>query len=105
MSLNRFESALQFYIENHPEERRYWQDKVRSATAATGGHPRAAAPGLERDLQAYLQERSRHVPDLQSLAIGNASRVSLLNLAELMVRLWVPLPRPTKPREPSDRGL
>ena len=105
MSLNRCESALQSYIENHPEERRYWQDKVRSATAATGGHPRAAAPGLERELQAYLEERSRHVPDLQRLAIGNTSRVSLLNLAELMVRLWGPLPRSTKPKDAPGRGL
>ncbi len=101
MSLNRCEQALFDYWERQPDERRHWQ--ARTLEAARGpGAPAEVARLLERELQAYLTERTPHVPSLRE-ARGAGGRISLLNLAELMVRLWGPLPKP-KPPGGSRRG-
>ena len=47
------------------------------------------------------QDRSRHVPALRALGVASAAqRVSLLNLAEYIVRLWGPPPKQKKPGNP-----
>jgi hypothetical protein len=56
---------------------------------------------LERELWAYLLERSSHVSVLRELRLEGVSRVSLLNLAEHIIRLWGPPPKPRK--APSTR--
>jgi hypothetical protein len=96
MSLNRYEQALFSYWEKQPDERRHWQGKVMEVTRGLGA-PVAAARTLERELWSYLVERSPHVPALRSLGLGATERVSLLNLAEHIIRLWGPLPKP-KPK-------
>ncbi len=95
MSLNHYEQNLFSYWEGHPDERRHWQGKVMEATKL------AAAPGdvaraLERELWEHFVERSPHVPRLRALSPGGLCRVSLLNLAEYIIRLWGPPPKPRK---------
>lgn len=99
MSLNRCEQALFDYWERQPDERRHWQERLRELTRGSFS-PADTARGLERELWAHFEERNRHVPSLRAAA-GVGGRVSLLNLAELIVRLWGhrPPPRPASPPE------
>lgn len=99
MSLNRYEQTLFDYWERAPDERRHWQAKTMEA-AKTRLPAGEAARSLERELWDYLRERSGHVPVLRDLHSGGLRRVSLLNLAELMLRLWGPLPKPQRPASP-----
>ncbi len=99
MSLNRCEQALFDYWERNLDERRHWQ--ARTLEAARGpAAPADVARGLARELGAYLVERRRHVPGLREFG----GTESLLNLAELMVRLWGPLPKPKPPGGTARRG-
>jgi hypothetical protein len=99
MSLNRYEQAIFDYWDRQPDERRHWVAKVlelaRAQSAAEAARP------LERELWDYLVERREHVPQLRALGLQGLPRVSLLNLAELMLRLWGP---PPKPRPPAGSG-
>jgi hypothetical protein len=99
MSLNRYEQALFSYWEKQPDERRHWQAKVTEATRLAG-EPGAAARSLERELWDHFVERSAHVPALRDLATGGLRRVSLLNLAEHLIRLWGPPPKQKKSGNP-----
>lgn len=103
MSLNRYEQTLFDYWERHPEERRHWQGKALEA-ARTGPQPGDAARRLERELWDYFLERSGQVPALRDLNVGGVRRVSLQNLAELMLRLWGPLPKPKRPAPGAGQG-
>lgn len=98
MSLNRYEQAVFDYWDRAPDERRHWHSRVVELTRA-GANP-ALGPGLERELWAYLRERSAHVPALRDLQVDGGMRVSLLNLAEHLLRLWGPPPKPRKPGAP-----
>jgi hypothetical protein len=99
MSLNRYEQAVFDYWEQHTDERRHWQAKVTELT-------RAAVPAgelaraLERELWDYLVERSQHVPVLRDLRLEGVRRVSLLNLADHVIRLWGPPPQLRRPAAP-----
>jgi hypothetical protein len=99
MSLNRYEQTLFDYWEKHPDERRHWHAKVTEATRAAS-EPGAVARGLERELWDHFVERAPHVPALRAIGAVGLRRVSLLNLAEHIIRLWGPLPRPKKPGNP-----
>jgi hypothetical protein len=100
MSLNRYEQALFSYWEKQPDERRHWQAKV-AELSRVPGQPGEAARALERELWDHFVERSPHVPALRELGTGGLRRLSLLNLAEHLLRLWGPPPKPKKPVEPS----
>jgi len=95
MSLNRHEQAVFDYIDGHPEEKRHWRDKIVAATRGLD-EPGSVARTLERELWDYLVERSAHVASIRVLGISPAARLSLLNLAEYLLRLWGPMPRPKK---------
>lgn len=95
MSLNRYEQALFDYVERNPEESRHWRAKV--SVVPNGREPGVAARQLERELWDYFAERSSQVPALRDLQAGGVRRVSMLNLAEYMMRLWGPLPKPKRP--------
>jgi hypothetical protein len=99
MSLNRYEQAIFDYWERQPDERRHWQARLAGLTA-DGVGPGLARP-LERELWDYLLERSSHVSTLRELRVEAAQRVSLLNLAEHIIRLWGPPPKPRRPAPPS----
>ena len=101
MSLNRCEDSLHRYLETHPDELRHWKMKVLEAAR------HAAAPGenarrLERELWEYFTERCSQVPALRALQAGGPRRVSLLNLAEYLLRVWGP---PPAPKRPPARGI
>jgi hypothetical protein len=96
MSLNRYEQAVFDYWDRHIEERRHWQAKVAELTrvvAPAGEQARA----LERELWEYLVERSHQVAALRELRLEGVRRVSLLNLADHVIRLWGPPPKPRRP--------
>lgn len=95
MSLNRYEQTVFDYWERAPDERRHWQAKVVELTRS-GAAP-GLARGLERELWAYATERSAHVPALRDLRSESGPRMSFLNLAEHVIRLWGPPPKPRKP--------
>jgi hypothetical protein len=101
MSLNRNEQMFSDYVGAHPEEKRFWEEKVRVVAAGTAdGH--AAAVELERELGRYFKERSQVVPSFREAAAHQGTqRVSLRNLAELWLRLWAP-PRPKPKANPGD---
>ena len=96
MSLNRYEQTIFDYWESQPDEYRHWHDKV--AAAARGiGPPGEMARALERELWDYFVERSQHVARLRELNSDGLRRVSLLNLAEHVIRLWSPPPKQKNP--------
>jgi hypothetical protein len=101
MSLNRNEQMFSDYVGAHPEEKRFWEEKVRVVAAgAADGH--AAAVELERELWRYFEERGQVVPSFrEAVAHQGTQRVSLRNLAELWLRLWAP-PRPKPKANPGD---
>ncbi len=99
MSLNRYEQAVFDYWEKHADERRHWQAKVTELTR--GGNAWGdIARALERELWDYFLERSQQVAGLRALRADDSRRTSLLNLAEHVIRLWGPPPKPKK----SDRS-
>ena len=100
MSLNRYEQALFDYWERALDERRHWQAKVTDLTRSSARSPGELARVLERELWDHLIERTPHVPALRSLNAPGSARVSLLNLAEHLIRLWGPPPKP-KPAAPT----
>jgi cation transport regulator ChaB len=99
MSLNRYEEALFSYWEKNPDERRHWQGKVTDA-ARVATQAGETARTLERELWEHFVERGPHVPALRELGAVGLRRVSLLNLAEHIIRLWGPPPKPRKPAGP-----
>ena len=101
MSLNRYEQALFDYWERALDERRHWQAKVTDLMRNPAQSPGELARGLERELWDHLVERTPHVPALRALSMSGLTRVSLLNLAEYMIRLWGPPPKPRRPVQPS----
>ncbi len=104
VSLNRCEQMVFDYVQGHPEERHFWQDKVR-ALAAGAPDAHAAATGLEGELWSYLEERSRVAEPFRSAAARESlRRTSLRNLAEHLLRLWAP-PRPKRPRPAGTDGF
>ena len=80
------------YWQTEPDELQFWKTKV-AAAARTVAAPGEVARSLERELWDYFVERSEHVPFLRELNTGGLRRVSLLNLAEYVLRLWGPPPK------------
>ncbi len=99
MSLNRGEQQICDYVETHPEELRFWQDKVKSIAREERDRHRAAAE-LADQLSAYVAERADVVPMIADLRLGErGSAVSMRNLAEYWLRLWAPPPPKRKTTE------
>ncbi|MDD3180718.1 MAG: hypothetical protein PHQ04_10245 [Opitutaceae bacterium] len=94
MSLNRCEQMLFDYWARQPEEKRHWEAKVRDLTH--GGQDSLAVSRLiEKELWDYFKERSGQVEPFRRCASQfGLTRVSLQNLAEYLVRLWGPPPKP-----------
>jgi hypothetical protein len=96
MSLNPSEQMIFDYVQRHPEERHYWLEKVRN-TSGSAINDHAAATSLEPELWRYFQERSAVVSPFREFTQRQGNqRVSMKNLAEYLLRLWV-APRPRKP--------
>ena len=99
MSLNRGEQLISDYVEDNPEELRFWQDKVKSEAKAEPDRHRVAFE-LAEQLSAYVAERAEVVPTIRDLKSGpGLAAVSMRNLAEYWLRLWAP-PPPKKKTDP-----
>ena len=96
MSLNRSEQLLWDYVEKHPDERQFWMHKVRQVTDLCAD-PYQASQRLDAELWAYFQERATVVPALKEFARpeSGSPRVSMRNLAEYVMRLWI-APKPKR---------
>jgi len=95
MSLNRYEQRVFDYLQGHPEERHHWQEKFQRVAKAAGDE-HVAAMQLESELWRYYQERSEVVAVFKDAARHEGlARISMRNLAELLLRLWT-VPRPKK---------
>ncbi len=103
MSLNRCEQRIFDYWQSHRDERQYWQDKVRTiAKASLDDHE--AAKRLDADLWRYYQERSAVAqPFKDAVRLEGGQKMSMKNLAELILRLWTE-PRPKK-KKAEGEGL
>jgi len=90
MSLNRCEQDLLDYVQRSPDERHYWEHKVRRVLGEQpDGH--AAASTLEIELQRYLEERARVLARFREYAVEpGGRRTSLRNLADFLMRMWAP---------------
>jgi hypothetical protein len=95
MSLNRYEQAVFTYWEKQPDELRHWQARVATVSQQAIG-PGELARGLERELWEYFIERSQHVTWFRDMAAGENKRISLLNLADHVLRLWGVTTKSTK---------
>jgi len=97
VSLNRSEQMTFDYLEGHPDEGRFWKEKVQSvAKASSSDHE--AARRLEEELWAYLVERSGVVsPFREEAQREGLPRTSMRNLADYLLRLWTePRKKPKK---------
>lgn len=95
MSLNRSEQRVFDYLQGHPEERQFWIGKVQTV-CRTLSDEHAAAVRLDRDLWRYYEERSAVASPFKEAARHEGlKRMSMRNLAELLIRLWTE-PRPKK---------
>ncbi len=95
MSLNRSEQMVCDYVEENPEERRFWVDKV-TAVAAREADEHQAAATLAEELWRYFEERAGVVAAFQEAANrAGLGPTSMRNLAEYWLRVWV-APRPNK---------
>ena len=91
MSLNRAEQMVFDYVQQHLDEKRHWQDKVK-AISARAVDPHAAAMALEEELWQYYEERSAVASPFREIAQREGlRRISLRNLAEYLLRVWAPV--------------
>ncbi len=91
MSLNRAEQMVFDYVQQHPDEKRHWQDKV-STISARASDPHGAAVVLEEELWRYYEERSAVASPFREIAQREGlRRISLRNLAEYLLRVWAPV--------------
>jgi hypothetical protein len=96
VSLNRSEQQLFEYIESNREERQFWEYKVRGFNTQSAARADAARL-IEGELWRYYKERAGVVPKFKQVAEREGlHRVSMQNLAEYLLRLWVPLPAQAK---------
>lgn len=94
VSLNRSEDALFDYLRAHADEERFWRSRVVELERASRS-ANSRAMRLANELREYALERGRANPSLEE-ALG-AGRVSMINLAEYLLRVWTtPAPRPKK---------
>jgi hypothetical protein len=99
MSLNICEQRVFDYLQANRDELQFWREKVRVAAARTPDQ-HALAGRLDIELWQYYEERSAVVPRFRETA-GRESlrRMSMRNLAELLLRLWTD-PKPKKASSP-----
>lgn len=91
MSLNRAEQMVFDYLQQQPDEKRHWQEKV-STISARARDPHVAAMELDEALWRYFEERSAVASPFRETAQREGlRRISLRNLAELLFRLWAPV--------------
>jgi hypothetical protein len=104
MSLNRVEHLVYEYVMDHGEERQHWTTKVRGFVTGCQGVADATAR-LDSELWRYYLERSSVAAAFREDArTYGTKRVSMKNLAELLIRLWTE-PRPMTPAIPPQEMI
>ena len=84
------------YLENHPEEKRYWEGRVREVALRKMSRDQAARE-LDSMFWDYFEERSRYQSPFREVATHeNMQKISMLNLSEYLLRLWAPPSRAKK---------
>ena len=102
MSLNRTEQLVYDYLHAQPDERRHWEGVVKREVAGAGDQ-HAAAFVIERELWRYYLERSEVAEPFRGVARREGTpRMSMRNLAELLLRLWAPPPPKIKAKPFSE---
>ena len=97
VSLNRSEQQLFGYIGANRDERQFWENKVRGFDAKSPDRA-AVARLIESELWRYYLERSAVVPIFREAAEHEGlRRMSMLNLAEHLMRIWLPPQVPKRP--------
>jgi hypothetical protein len=97
MSLNRSEQLLFDHLQAHKEERQHWQGKLQAESGKISD-PHARAARLDAELRRYAAERATLRPGEFQLSPGQSlGKVSMRNLAELLLRLWGPSVAPRRP--------
>ena len=92
MSLNRYEQILFNYVETRSEEKVFWEARVLEL-AKRRGRRETAVLDLNGMLWEYFEERSRFESPFREVAIHEGmERISMLNLAEYLMRMWAPPP-------------
>ena len=97
MSLNRYEQILYDYVTAHPDEHRYWRDRVLELDHRSGRRESIVLE-LNSELWGYFEERSRHLNAFNTAVDPHGGRISMLNLAEYLLATWPP-PKPKKNRK------
>jgi hypothetical protein len=100
MSLNVCEQRIFDYLQGNRDEGHFWREKIRAAALRTiDAH--ALAGRLDIELWQYNQERSAVVPAFrEAMNRDPLRRMSMRNLAELLLRLWMD-PKPKKAPPPA----
>lgn len=102
MSLNRSEQRIDDYLKRSKDERHYWISKVQTICRSEPEFVKAVAR-IENELWRYYVERSSVVPEFKEVARREGlARISMQNLAELMVRLWTEPRKKPKASEQQD---
>tara|TARA_B110000037_G_C17047051_1_gene476113 strand:- start:347 stop:646 length:300 start_codon:yes stop_codon:yes gene_type:complete len=92
MSLNRYEQILFDYLENRPDEKRFWKAQVIEVSRQNIRH-QAMANDLSGRFWEYFEERSRYESPFREVAVREGlERISMLNLSEYLLRVWADLP-------------
>jgi hypothetical protein len=101
MSLNPSEQRIFDYLQSNRDEGRFWREKIRAAAAGTPDL-HALAARLDLELRRYHEERSAVVAHLREKTDRDSlCRMSMRNLAELLLRLWTD-PKPKKAPVPGE---
>ena len=96
MSLNRYERMLKDYLENHLEEKRFWEARVWEIDRRVGRRE-SKVLDLNSLLWDYFEERSRFESPFREVVIHEGSKkISMLNLSEYLLRMWTPVRSPKK---------
>ena len=101
MSLNQCEQRVFDYLQSHQEERQHWQEKFQAA-ARVADSEHVAVDILAGELWRYYEERSAVVsPFKEAAVLEGVRRISMKNLAELLLRLWTEPRAKTKSDRPA----
>ena len=95
MSLNRYELLLLDYVQAHPDEKRYWKERVLEVDKLPLLREQIVIE-LNAQLWSYFEERSRHESPFRDIVMHEGTgKISMLNLSEYLLATWPP-PKPRK---------
>lgn len=104
MSLNRYEKMLLDYVQERPDEKRYWMERVLETDKLPLLREQIVLE-LNNQLWSYFEERSLHEsPFIDVMTYEGKGKISMLNLSEYLLAAWTP-PKPQKAKKHPDTIL